>query len=83
VHVDASEIMIARTHGERDGRLQQRQVVQDDNDLGVERDTRADVELIAGHHHEVERRRVVDDPVELPQCVVEIRDEKNAHDARR
>ena len=43
----------------RPAALQQREVAQDDDDLGVERDSRADVEVVAGQHDEVERRGAV------------------------
>ena len=63
--VRAGEVVVARAHGHVAGRVQQREILQDDDGLRVERNRRADVEVIAGQHHEIERRRAPDDPVEL------------------
>ena len=79
VRVVASEVMVAGADDNPTRRLQQRDVVQDHSDLGIERDSRTDVQLIARKNHEVEFRGGVDDPVELAQRVVEIRDKKDAH----
>ena len=71
--------MVAGAHDDSTRRLQQGDVVEDHSDLGVERDSGTDVELVACEHHDVELRRGVDDPVELTQRVVEIGDEEYAH----
>ena len=54
VRVGAGEVVVARAHRDAAGRLQQRQVAQDHDGLRVERHRRADVEVVAGQHHEVE-----------------------------
>ena len=77
--IGAGQIVVARTHDHVARVFQQREISQDDDRLRVERHRRADVEVIAGHDDEVERRRRTNDPVELWQRVVQVRDEEDSH----
>ena len=70
------EIVVAGADDEAPGGVQQVEVLQHHHGLGVEGDSRGDVQLIAGHHHEVEVGRTSDDPIELRQGVVEVGDQK-------
>ena len=74
------QVVIARGHHQRDARIHQREVAQQDDRLRVERNRRAHIQMIAGQHHEIVGRRQAHHPIELRQRVVEVRDKKDAHD---
>ena len=46
-------------------------------------DERADVEMVAGHHHKIVLARPLDHPVELRQRVVQIGDKQDSHRSQR
>jgi hypothetical protein len=82
VVIRAGQIVVARAHRHASCRPQQWQVLQNDHALRLERDGRADAEAVPGHDHEVEFLPDADDPVELGERVVEVRDEEYAHAVR-
>ena len=62
--------------------LEQFEVPQHHHDLRVALHARTDVEVVAGEHDQVELRRGVHQPVELPQRIVQVRDDEDAHGQR-
>ena len=66
--------------GDRGGLLgEARQVLEGDDDLRVERDAGRDVEDVARDREEVDTLRLGQDPVELAEVVVEVRDQERPH----
>ena len=74
MRVRAGEIVVTRTGSNQRAVANEREVPLNDDGLRVERNRGADVEMIAGQHHQIERRRSVHNPVELGQRVVEVGD---------
>ncbi len=83
VVVGPGEIVVPRADCDHRRLLDEREVAQHHHDLRVERHARADVEVVAGQHHQVEVGGGLDDPIELPQRVVKVGHEEYAQGGRR
>jgi len=80
--VPRGEVVVARRHDHLDVLGDELEVLEQDDDLGLGRYRRRDVEVIAGEHHDVERGRRAHDPVELRQGVVQVADQQDAGQLR-
>jgi hypothetical protein len=79
VHVRTGEVVVARTDDDPSALVQELEVAKSNRALRVERNGRTDVEQVTGNDDELEVDRGADQPVELTQGVVEVRNEKDLH----
>ena len=73
------EIVVAGADYELGLRAQAAEIFPHHDGLGAAVDQRGQVEMIAGHHHHVEIRSNIEDPVELRQRIMQIGYQEEAH----